>query len=233
MSRFQPTKIPFGLKFVPPEPEAVEEDGIEPDEPSALDASLPPPQRVRLTARRTAGIREAVEAMASLPDENESLHCLVTARMDLTDVINRLILHHGTCQDLRIATLGYNKRNLVALLEWYDTGLCQAVTLLTSKFFRSYSGALWEETQKEFAQRKLPCAACYSHAKVITMTFGGIKYTIEGSANLCGNGSGREQFALIRHEALHAFHSAWIAEMVSQNSGAAESLDVTPEKTQE
>jgi hypothetical protein len=45
---------------------------------------------------------------------------------------------------------------------------------------------------------------------------------VEGSANLCGNGSGREQFALINDASLQAWHSAWINVLVDQHEARAE-----------
>ena len=45
---------------------------------------------------------------------------------------------------------------------------------------------------------------------------------IEGSANLCGNGSGREQFALVNDPGLCAWHSQWISELVDRHEGQAD-----------
>src|SRR5436190_22493885 len=82
---------------------------------------LPRPALCRLQARRAAGIREAKETLAHLPGPGESLHALCTARMDLTDVLNALLERLGRCEQLLIATLGYNARNLRAMLGWLDT----------------------------------------------------------------------------------------------------------------
>ena len=59
-------------------------------------------------------------------------------------------------------------------------------------------------TLAEFRSRGQRAACCHCHAKVITLAFAsGMKMSIEGSANLCGNGSGHEQFALFNDAALH------------------------------
>jgi hypothetical protein len=47
----------------------------------------------------------------------------------------------------------------------------------------------------------------------------GERFALEGSANLCSNGSAREQFALIHDPALHDWHARWIAEMVAKHEG--------------
>jgi hypothetical protein len=186
-------------------------------------SDLPRPALVRLQARRAAGIREAAEVLAHLPDPGESLHALCTARMDLTDVINALLDRLGRCDRLRIATLGYNARNLRAMLGWLDEGRVGELQLVASIFFRSHNGDLWAETLEEFRGRKQLAACCHSHAKVVALTFAdGGRYSIEGSANLCGNGSGREQFALVNDAGLHDWHSTWIAALVSKHEGKSE-----------
>jgi hypothetical protein len=179
---------------------------------------LPTPARIKLAARRAAGIREAKQTLAYLPQPGESLHALCTARMDLTDVINALLEKLGRCDRLRIATLGYNARNLRSMLEWIDHGAVGELTLLASIFYRSHNGAQWEETLAEFRKRGHRAACCHCHAKVVTLAFAtGERLSIEGSANLCGNGSGREQFALINDAGLHDWHARWILALVSRH----------------
>src|SRR5947209_1092382 len=109
------------------------------------------------------------------------------------------------------------------MLRWLDSGQVTSVTLLASLFFRSHNGELWAETLAEFRQRKQRAACCHSHAKVVSLAFAsGGKMSIEGSANLCGNGSGREQFALINDVGLHDWHSAWISDLVTRHEGEAD-----------
>jgi hypothetical protein len=183
-------------------------------------SDLPRPALLRLQARRAAGIREASETLAHLPAAGESLHALCTARMDLTDVINALLEQRGRCDRLCIATLGYNARNLRALLAWLDSGAVGSLTLVASIFFRSHNGELWEETLAEFRSRKQRAACCHSHAKVVTLALAsGERYSIEGSANLCGNGSAREQLALIHDAGLHDWHARWIEALVAKHEG--------------
>jgi hypothetical protein len=187
---------------------------------------LPKPALVRLQARRAAGIREAKEALALLPGPGESLHALCTARMDLTDVVNAMLEKLGRCDRLRIATLGFNTRNLRAMLGWIDTGAVGELQLVASIFFRSHNAELWEETLAEFRQRKQRAACCHSHAKVVALAFAsGERFAIEGSANLCGNGSGREQFCLVNDAELTDWHSRWIEALVTKHEPSEEISD--------
>jgi hypothetical protein len=181
---------------------------------------LPTPARIKLAARRAAGIAEAKSVLAQLPAPGESLHAICTARMDLTDVIGAIVERLGPCERMLIATLGYNESNLATMLRWLDAESVRSLTLLASIFFRSHKGALWAETLREFRERQQQAACCHSHAKVVTLAMAqGVTLSIEGSANLCGNGSGREQFALINDPRLHDWHAAWIAELVTRHEG--------------
>jgi len=181
---------------------------------------LPTPARVKLLARRTAGIAEAKSVLEHLPGPGESLHAVVTARLDLTDVINAVVERLGRCDRMRIATLGYNARNLKMMLGWLDTGTAGSLSLVASIFFRSHNGELWTQTLTEFRERGQRAACCHSHAKVVTLAFAsGERLSIEGSANLCGNGSGREQFALIHDDGLHDFHVGWIEALLDKHGG--------------
>src|SRR5579883_1877763 len=137
MARFAPRKIHFGGPAV-----ADDDEGRD----------LPRPALVRLQARRAAGIAEAAETLKHLPGPGEALHCLMTARLDMTDVVNAILDRLGRCEAVRIATLGFNRRNARAMLGWLDSGEVGSLTLLASIFFRSHNGDLWADTLDEFRQ---------------------------------------------------------------------------------
>jgi len=177
---------------------------------------------LKLRARRAAGIREAKEVLAVLPGPGESLHCVVTARLDLADIIHAVLERCGRCDRMNVATLGYGPRNLRMMLGWLDAGAVGVLTLLASIFFRAHNGELWETTLDEFRQRKQRAACCHSHAKVVTLAFAsGQRLSIEGSSNLRANGSAREQAAVINDAALHDWHAAWIQALVSRHEQEA------------
>jgi hypothetical protein len=209
MARFTRRRLPFGR---PPSADG-DDDGT----------GLPTPARVKLAVRRAAGLAEAREVLDRLPEPGESLHAVCTARLDLTDIVGALLEKLGPCGRLLIATLGYNEANLRTMLRWLDSGAVRSLTLLASLFFRAHKGSLWQETLKEFRERRQRAACCHSHCKVVTLFFAsGARMTIEGSANLCGNGSGREQFCLIHDAALCDWHSTWIDDLVTRHEGASD-----------
>jgi hypothetical protein len=204
MPRFAPRPSRFGRRA----------DDQEDDDAQGL----PTPQRVRLQARRAAGIAEAAEKLALLPGPGEALHALMTARLDMSDVLNALLDKLGRCETARIATLGYNRRNFRMMLSWLDAGKVGNLTLLASIFFRSHNGDLWTETLEEFRRRGQRAACCPSHCKVMALAFAdGTRFAVEGSANLCSNGSAREQFAIVNDAGLHGFHATWIDQLVSRH----------------
>src|SRR5215468_4675725 len=98
MARFSPRRVRFGR---------VAAEDVEDDD----GRDLPRPRLLRLQARRAAGIREAKETLALLPGPGESLHALMTARLDMTDVLNALLEKLGRCEVAMVATLGLNHRN--------------------------------------------------------------------------------------------------------------------------
>lgn len=195
--------------FVPRPPPA------DPDEDNG--EALPAPTLLRARARRLAGIREARGCLAHFPGPGESLHCVATARFDLSDLVGLLLDRSGPCRACLVATLSYNDRNLRHLLRWLDSGAVRSLGLLCSIFFRSHKLPLWEETLAAFRERGQRAACVHSHAKVITLAFdSGLRLAVEGSANLAGNGSGREQFCLVNDPGLHDWHTAWIKEQLSR-----------------
>jgi hypothetical protein len=213
--RFSARRLPFGRP-----PAAEDDDEVE---------GLPRPHLLRLQARRAAGIREAADTLALLPAPGESLHAVMTARLDMTDVVNALLGKLGRCDRLAVATLGYNRRNYKAMLGWLDTGAVGSLTLVASIFFRSHNGALWQETLAEFRKRGCRAAACPSHCKTTALSFAdGTRLAVEGSANLCSNGSAREQFTVINDAGLHDWHRDWIEALVSKHGQADESTDSDP-----
>jgi hypothetical protein len=95
----------------------------------------------------------------------------MTARLDMTDVLNALLDRLGRCDTAAVATLGYNRRNFKMMFGWLDAGKVGSLTLLASIFFRSHNGGLWTETVEEFRRRGCRAACCPSHCKVMTLAF--------------------------------------------------------------
>jgi hypothetical protein len=210
LARFTPKRVHFGAR-----PEADDDDGRD----------LPPAKLVKVKARRAAGIKEASDTLAVLPAPGEALHAVCTARLDMTDVLNVLFGKLGRCDELAVATLGMNLRNARALVEWLDCGAVGSLVLLASRFFWSHNKPLWEQLHADLTGRNQLAAFAPSHCKVMTLAFAdGRRYVIEGSANLCSNGSSREQFMLLNDAdgALYSWHRHWIREMVKKYAPATD-----------
>ncbi|MCC6419523.1 MAG: hypothetical protein IT429_14920 [Gemmataceae bacterium] len=193
MARFSTRPNPFGR----PAPSAKDDDADNGE-------GLPSPKLLKLLDRRRAGVREARDVLASLPAPGESLHAVVTTRLDLSDVLGVILEKHGKRDRMRIATLSFNERNQKHMVGWLDAGTVTSLTLLCSLFFRGHKAGLWYDTLKQFRDRGQRAACVHSHAKVVTFAFAsGARLCIEGSANLCSSSSGREQFALVNSPELH------------------------------
>jgi hypothetical protein len=203
--RFTVRRMKFGQTV---RPEEEDEEG------------LPLPKLIRLRQRRALGIKEAHAILEHLPEPGESLHCLISPRMDLTDAVNHLLERRGHCDRLLIATLGYNARNLRAMLGWIDSGAVGQLWLLASIFYLSHNRKAFELTLEEFRKRGQRAACCHCHAKVIALEFtSGERFVIEGSSNLCGNGSAKEQITLVNDPGLTQWHATWIQKMAEQHEG--------------
>ena len=137
MARFSARRVHFGRRS---DAEA-DDNGDE----------LPRPAVVRLQARRAAGVREVADTLAVLPGPGESLHAIMTARLDMTDVLNALLGKIGRCDRVMVVTLGYNRGNFRALLHWLDAGKVGSLSLVASIFFRSHNGTCGRRRSRSFA----------------------------------------------------------------------------------
>jgi hypothetical protein len=88
---------------------------------------LPTPARVKLLARRAAGIAEAQAVLSQLPAPGESLHAVVTARMDLTDVFGALLQRYAVDTKSRprqgrknAQIYGGARRDVKSAHEWFS-----------------------------------------------------------------------------------------------------------------
>ncbi len=139
----------------------------------------------------------------------------MTGFYDLAQVVVD-VARRTTPRRLRIATLCWNRRNVVDLV-----GLLEAraddpmpLTLLASGFFKRHNKDVVEWAAEQFAPYHARLAFAESHAKVVCFDLGpGDALVFEGSANLRTNRS-REQLTAIRDRATHDWHAGWIDELV-------------------
>jgi hypothetical protein len=199
------------LTFSPVSPIG-QHQGTDDDEGDGLSKPL----TAKAQARRMAGIAEAKEVLQHLPNSGESLHAVVSARLDLVDILGCILERLGHCSRMTVTTLGYSRRNVRTLLGWLDEGKVGVLSLVASIFFKSHNGPLWQDTLTEFHKRGQRAVCCDSHCKVVAMTFaGGERLSLEGSANLRSNGSAREQFVLTHDDALTTWNERWILDLLS------------------
>lgn len=180
---------------------------------AALASGPKPPESVmsRPKIRRAARVQDAGEVLTNLPGPGEALHVVTTGRTtDVTAVVSALLSKHGPGV-IHAATLSMSRRNLKDILGWADGGT--RITLLVSSFFWRHNKAFWcNELLPAFAARHGCTAGVWrNHCKVVCLDLRGVKYSLEGSANLRGCDSW-EQFSLVNDGGLHDWHAAWIAE---------------------
>ena len=185
------------------------------------DDAGPSPLKVKREGiRRLASLQKAAEVLAVLPGPGESLHAIMTGQYDLAEMIHIMLTQIGPAQHIRIATLGYNGRNVATLTEWLQAKTVDRLTLLCSTFFKNNNPELFQDVLDLF-DGKHRLAAGRNHCKVVCLAFrDGQKLVIEGSANLRTN-SDQEQFAMFHDAELHDWHAAWIDEQVTKHEGEA------------
>ncbi len=182
-----------------------------------------PPDQIITKAdrRRTASLRQAAQVIKHLPAPGEALHALMTGRYDLLHLVLAILQDRpAKCEQCRIATLSFHQRNVHELMKTLDAGTIGSLTLLCSTFFRENTPAVYDEAFAELVEaRKQRLAFARNHAKVVCLAFAdGVRYSLEGSANLRTN-SNQEQFCLIHDAKLHDWHAQWIDAMVKKNEG--------------
>jgi hypothetical protein len=174
------------------------------------DASAPAPLTAKAAARQVAALHRAAEIVGHIPAPGETLHAIMTGQFDLMDLLRVIVAQIGPCNHVRFATLSYSRKNLVAILDMFDSGRIGGMSLLCSTFFREHNKDIWKKTLAEFRERKQRAAATYSHCKITTFDCAdGRKLTMEGSGNL-RSASAKEQFTLTHDPVVHDWHAAWI-----------------------
>lgn len=178
----------------------------------------PAPLTGRAAARHARQVRRAAELLPELPGRGEHVHALMTGFFDLCQVVCDVVRRTGP-RRLRIATLCWNRRNVLDLLALLDARRADPlpVTLLASDFFHKHNPELVEWARAEFAGCPVTIAAARSHCKVVCFDLGpGDALVFEGSANLRTKRN-REQLTVIRDRGSHDWHAGWI----DQLAGAA------------
>lgn len=163
---------------------------------------------------RAAG---AASLLQRLPDQGESIHCILRGDFALFDFLPATIrLNQGKAIDkLKMATLGFSKKNVDALALLAADGLVKDVSVLCSHYFSSLDSDIFQHFITQLPAFKI--TAMRTHAKVMLMQTGGIYLTVESSANLrsCHN---VEQATITNDAGLYSFHAKWIDELTAKAS---------------
>lgn len=163
-------------------------------------------------------IENACKSIGQLPARGESLHCITRGNHNGWSIVPAVMQLSGQVLDeLRIATLGFHKTNVEALLELLDTDQAARAMLVCSVFHEAHERELCQWAARELGKRHCTFLACRSHAKILLMQAGSNHFVFEGSANLQ---SCRmiEQFCLSNCAELFQFHARWMDELVAKRN---------------
>jgi len=170
-------------------------------------------KHLRRSWRDARKVLTAAEAIGTIPAADESLHLAISGRFALWNVVPAVLKLASTpISELRIATLGFSKKNIGELCSLLDEGQIGHAKLLASHYFKSTSGDIYEHARTELEKRpdRATFLSLRNHAKLLLMKLAdGRTVSVESSANLrsCKN---IEQMTLIGDPGVHDFHAGWI-----------------------
>ncbi len=168
-------------------------------------------------ARKAQHARQVIDR---LPAPDEMLHIIMSGMADGWDYVARVVELIGRLDTLTLATLGYNRRSMDALLALIDGGVIGTATMLASVYFQAHEAELWGWLCAEFRSRNCRILASRNHCKLALFAAAdGRRYAIESSANLRSCRMA-EQMTLTRDDGLFDFHAAWIDEMFQNSKGS-------------
>ncbi len=157
-------------------------------------------------------MKTAAEALGHFPAENEQIHMTISGRFALLDYLPAILEMTGVSADqVWLATLGFSKKNIVALCGMLDSRQIGHLWLVASHYFKSTSKGIYEMAVEEFAKR--PTAKFLSlrnHSKLLLIRLAdGRVVTFESSASArsCKN---VEQTTAFGDPGLFAHHRQWI-----------------------
>ena len=167
-------------------------------------------------ARKAKNARGLIDP---LPKPGEAVHAVINGTFDFWHIVPALIeLTGARCDRLDLATLGFNKKNITALLRLIDDGAIGRARLVCSVVHQALEPALCKFAFDELTARGGRFLAARNHAKVFCFDMaGGAAYTVEGSANLRSCGMA-EQFMMTSSRDLLEFHNNWIDEITQEEA---------------
>jgi hypothetical protein len=159
----------------------------------------------------------ACKAITRLPKKGEALTIVMSGQEDGWDFALAIVHLLGVkVESLYLTSLGFNERVITGLLDLLDTGKVAKVAMLTSVYFMSVDGKLYDQLHAELMNRGQRLAARRNHSKLMLFAAeDGRRLVLESSANLrsCRN---VEVATLSNDAALHDFHKGWIEELFTK-----------------
>ncbi|WP_162659100.1 hypothetical protein [Tuwongella immobilis] len=176
-------------------------------------------------------LENAAKAIQRLPVPGEMHHHIITGNFDSYLLIPAILERVARpVQELRLATLGFNRRNADALIADLHSERIQRATLIVSEYYQASEDAeVCTQLQTELVRYGEPRGwflATRCHAKIILMRFAdGPAFVVESSANLRTCRS-IEQFTICDDGELYSFHASWMDQLYGdQRASAVESAD--------
>ncbi len=154
--------------------------------------------------------RKCSRQLGRLPEPGEAIHCVLNGSYALFEFIPAIIdLGKTPIDRLDIATLGFSRKNIDALVGLEADGLLAHVRMLCSHYFSAADSEIYDHALEAFAPSKWQLLPMRTHSKLLLIQSGKSHYTVESSANLrsCHN---VEQATIINDPNLYHFHRQWI-----------------------
>lgn len=159
--------------------------------------------------------REEVEKFLTfLPEPGETLHIVANGKFDFWSFIPVIIeLLGGKTSDFYGSTWTLNRENCHEMLDIYDKGKVSSLNILTGLYFKQRESAVYATLLNGMIDRGQRYKCLENHAKIALLNNDKDYITIEGSANFTANPR-VEQYAISNGKDLHAFHKAWMDDIL-------------------
>lgn len=162
-------------------------------------------------------VADAIAAVQRVPDAFEAFHLIADGQFALWDMVEALIelAEPVKVETLHVATLGFSKKNIAAMMAMLDADRVGRLWLLCSHYFANTSTDIWGFARAEIDKRaaRAKFLSIRTHAKVVAIRLAdGRTLSIEASANLrsCKN---IEQITIFGQPSLYDFHRGWMADL--------------------
>jgi hypothetical protein len=158
----------------------------------------------------------AIKHIERLPEPGEYLHCVINGSYDPWFVVPAVLrlAAPATIAHLWVATLGYNRTNILNMVQLLDAKAIARVSLICSLYFRSVERDIWDELYNGLTSRGQRVVSVRSHCKILGFEMSdGRRFLSQGSANLRSS-SNLEQFVMTQDGELLAFHTAWMDDVI-------------------